>query len=419
MSDTSHEDDHTSFHSLSASSSSFHVVPSSELPSSTRAISHDGSLSGNAAASWDYSAFRDDFSMNGSIQPSTSSSTLKQSSTKSHFRASSSIDTTTLSTPKPLPLPPTPSFARVSKREVWKEIILSSNGRDKALKLIQYSLRVFLFFHLKSTRLLGHPNFAMNLVKRFKSTYSGLSLARKCLILFNWLTPLLQITNPPPLPYTSSPLMSPSGSVTAKKAAHKRSLLHRFLHTSPPVLIDFFNSLADDTYTFSKLGLFPTSVGNRADKAANILWLVATLVGLVELGAEEGMVKSLMDDLEGRIYDVEMDPVALGRGMGKTSKAGYELRPSGKPNNVDLSVGVEEADEGLEKLRKQFKWLQVSKWKLIMDLIFVSYEVFKIKRLREPMMAISGLMSGILSSMKLYDKHYSQLAKANLDEVPL
>lgn len=147
-------------------------------------------------------------------------------------------------------------------------------------------------------------------------------------------------------------------------------VLHASSHNANKLtrsLSDLFNSLADDTYTLSRLGLIGQRIGNKAEKLANWLWFLSTLAGLVEVETESSMVRSLMSDLDERIYDVELDPAKLGR----LEKKQNGLVPNGKPNNVDLSVGVEEAGEGLEQLRQQSWTLRITRWKLLMDLIFV------------------------------------------------
>jgi len=294
------------------------------------------------------------------------------------------------------------------KKEVWRELFLTSDGRDKAFKLIQYTMKVYLYFHLKTASVF-RVRLGVELTKRLRSTTSGLSLVRKCLIMFNWLGPLIEIMHPPPVPYLSPTSVHSQSPVQDQN----RSILYRLLHASPPTLLDLFNSFADDTYTLTRLGLLGPGIGHRAEKIANWLWFLSTLAGLVQVGAELTMVQSLMNNLDDRIYDTELDPVKLGRG-GSAKKTG--LLPHGAPNNVDLSVGVEEAGEGLEKLRQQSWTLRITRWKLLMDLIFVSYEVFRIKRLREPAMAFSGLFSAILSSSKLYEKHRTKIAISHLKD---
>lgn len=91
---------------------------------------------------------------------------------------------------------------KIRKENIWREMLLTSTGRDKAFvsttsiylsrnscsatseqKLIQYGIRVYLLFHLslrtskllrKSTR----PAWEPELVKRLTTAMSGLSLSR-------------------------------------------------------------------------------------------------------------------------------------------------------------------------------------------------------------------------------------------------
>ncbi|KAG9032212.1 hypothetical protein FRB95_001691 [Tulasnella sp. JGI-2019a] len=409
-----------SFHSLSHSSSSFRIVnAAAELPSRPQTTSapvgtesHNWEQVGSSSSSFGH-ARSDSFGRSSHFDGHTSTSGYTPRSLAT-IRPTSPLDVRnsvhreqdapmTPST-KYIPAPKAPP--RVMKKEVWRDMFLTSDGRDKAFKLIQYTMRVYLYFHLKSATVFT-SKFGADLTTRLKSTMSGLSLTRKCLIMFKWLTPLIEITNPPPLPFSSSQ------SLSVKQSQHS-SILYRLLHAPPPTLLDLTNGLADDTYTLSRLGLVGPRIGNKADKLANWLWFLSTLAGLVEVQAETGMVNALMSDLDDRIYDVELDPIKTGRVKNKRESAG--LVPSGKPNNVDLSVGVEEAGEGLEKLRQQSWSLRITRWKLLMDLIFVSYEVFQVKPLREPAMAFSGLLSAVLSSSKLYEKHRAKVAKAHLAE---
>lgn len=137
-----------------------------------------------------------------------------------------------------------------------------------------------------------------------------------------------------------------------------------------------FCSLASDVHTLFTLGLLPRSVGHKADRVATWLWFVLTLAGLVEVETDLAAVQALQTDLNNRIYDVELDPKTVGRGSGRVASgkskdaAAASLAPQGGPNNVDLSVGVDEAEEGLEKLKMQSRSLKISRWKLYMDLIF-------------------------------------------------
>ncbi|KIJ56569.1 hypothetical protein M422DRAFT_22728 [Sphaerobolus stellatus SS14] len=284
--------------------------------------------------------------------------------------------------------------SRVRKEEVWREMLATSTGRDKALKLIQYSLRVFLLFHsafrrTPAAKAAPRPTWEIEMLHRTDSTIAGLSLSRKCMILFNWMTPFTTITAPQPLPYASA---SKSGH-HPKKPAPKPPLLHTFLHAPPPVLLDLVNSLADDIATFSKLGLIGKRLGERAGRLADWCWFSGTLVGLVEVGVEQNMVKTMMEEAESRMY-------------------GASFGNDGAPVMNSHSEEVKMEEKELDKLKRQYYWLRVSRLKLMMDLIFVSYDCFKFQRGRRVAMPITGLLSAILSTMKLYDKHRTVLMKA-------
>ncbi|KAG6890900.1 hypothetical protein C0995_000857 [Termitomyces sp. Mi166 len=236
---------------------------------------------------------------------------------------------------------------RISKEEVWRDLFLTSNGRDKGFKLVQYSIRLYLLFHtsISSSRLLHQPIrpwWEAELVKRLRSTYSGLSFTRKLLLLFNWLGPLTEIKAQQSVPYSTE--------VSAEKLKKvPRPFLHTLLYAPPPVLLELVNALADDAATLSRLGLFGKKFGDRADRFSDWCWFISTLVGLVENGVERQMIGNLQHDIETRLYSESM--------TGVTAKS--------------RSKGTKIDEKELARLRKQDYWLQISRAKLVMDLIFV------------------------------------------------
>jgi len=277
---------------------------------------------------------------------------------------------------------------KVRKEDIWREIILTSVGRDKAFKLIQYSIRVYLFFHFSLStsslvRRTTRPPWEKELVKRLTSTMSGLSFTRKCLLLFNWLTPLTTIMAQQSVPYSSE-------SSTELSKPTKKPFIYAALYAPPPVLLDLINGFSDDVATLSRLGLLGKQTGDRAGRCADWCWFIATLVGLVENGLERSVVLNLQREVESRLYTESMS--------GATAKS----QPTAhKIDEMELS-----------RLRTKDYWLQISRAKLLMDLIFVSYDIFKLKRAAEPVKAVTGLVSAILSSAKLYDRHKGVLMKA-------
>ncbi|PPQ74401.1 hypothetical protein CVT24_001067 [Panaeolus cyanescens] len=289
---------------------------------------------------------------------------------------------------------------KVRNEDVWREMFVTSNGRDKAFKLIQYSIRVYLVFHLslRGTRLLRRPTqppWEEAFIKRLQSTASGLSFTRKLLLLFNWLHPLTLITAQQSVPFSAeakfSSALGPSSSSSSKQPA-VRPFLQTLLYSPPPVLLELVNAAADDIATWARLGLLGKKTGERAERFSDWCWFVSTLVGLVENSLERGVVGGLQAEVEGRLYTESM--------TGATAKS----KP--RANKID--------EKELARLQKQDYWLQVTRAKLFMDLIFVSYELFHIKRARDWVKAFTGLSAAILSSSKLFDRHKNTLIKSML-----
>ncbi|KAK7061579.1 hypothetical protein R3P38DRAFT_2830272 [Favolaschia claudopus] len=277
---------------------------------------------------------------------------------------------------------------RVRKEEVWREMFLTSNGRDKAFKLIQYGLKIYLLFHtsLATSRLLRRPTrppWEKELVHRLKSTVDGFSFTRKCLLLFNWLSPLTAIMAQQAVPYSSEQTAKASKKI-------KKPFLHTVLYAPPPVLLELVQAAADDVFTFSKLGLIGKRTGERAGRFSDWCWLLATLVGLVENGVERQIIGNLQHEVESRLYAESMTAA--------TAKS--------------KSAASKHDDKELSRLQKQDFWLQVTRAKLAMDLVFVSYDVFRIRRANNSVKAFAGMASAVLSSAKLYDRHKQALLKA-------
>jgi hypothetical protein len=291
---------------------------------------------------------------------------------------------------------------RVSRYEVWRDMLTTSNGRDKAFKLMQYLIRVYLVLHTSILFRNSKGVWQQALGKRLESARSGFSFTRKMLILLNWLTPLSTIMAQKAVPYSSSssstvphgltdvPAKKTSPSFTGDLLSHP--FLQALLSAPPPVLLDLVNGLSDDLYTLSRLGLVGSRMGVRAARFAEWCWFFSTLVGLVENGVEMSIVEGLRRGVESRAYKESLE--------GATSKS--------QPKNTKLD------EKELSRLRRKSYWLQISRAKLIMDFIFVSYDVFRIKRGKDTVQSFTGLASAILSSAKLYDKYKSTLVNKAL-----
>ncbi|XP_006460181.1 hypothetical protein AGABI2DRAFT_191941 [Agaricus bisporus var. bisporus H97] len=279
---------------------------------------------------------------------------------------------------------------KIRREEVWREMVLTSYGRDKTFKIIQYSIRVYLVFHAhiatsKLSKMSKRTGRGAELVQRLTSTAAGLSTTRKTLLLFNWLHPLTAI-----MAQQSVPFSAEQSTEATKKT--QRPFLHMLLYAPPPVLLELANAISDDIATWSRLGLVGKKLGERAGRMSDWCWFLSTLVALVENTLERGVITSRQQEVEGRLYNESM--------------TGVTAKSKGK--------STEDDEKELARLQNKDFWLQISRAKLMMDLIFVCYELFYIKRARDTVKAFTGLSSAILSTIKAYNGHKTRLLKAAL-----
>jgi hypothetical protein len=73
---------------------------------------------------------------------------------------------------------------------------------------------------------------------------------------------------------------------TEKTKKVEKPFLHTLLYAPPPVLLELVNAIADDLSTWSKLGIFGKTFGERAGRFADWCWFLTTLVALLENSME-------------------------------------------------------------------------------------------------------------------------------------
>ncbi|KIY72942.1 hypothetical protein CYLTODRAFT_387799 [Cylindrobasidium torrendii FP15055 ss-10] len=269
--------------------------------------------------------------------------------------------------------------AKVLPEEIWRDLFASSNGRDKGFKIIQYSLKLILLLNSK-IGVLGR------LQARLEKTASGLSFARKLMLLFNWLDPLTTVLRMQ-RPAASASLSSFTSSKTVSKP---QPFLHALLHAPPPVLLDLVNCFADDIYVYALIGLFPKKLGDRAARMADWCWFFATLVGLVENAVE----RSVVTEVEGRMYQDEMG----------TDDFTHMKAASGSSSKPKVDV------KEVKRLSRKDFWLQITRAKLLCDLVFVTYDLWKLQRWKKTVQTLTGFSAALLSTAKLFDKQRTVLA---------
>ncbi|KAL5488151.1 hypothetical protein ACEPAI_6259 [Sanghuangporus weigelae] len=273
---------------------------------------------------------------------------------------------------------------KVKIPEVWREVLKTSSGRDKAFKTMQYTIRVYLLFYstVGMSRMFSmrkKTRWEIEMVKRLEFTASSLSTTRKALIMFNWLTPLTSIL--------SAQDDELNFSEKSKSKDGSKPLLQAFLRAPPPALLDFVNGLSDDIYAFYRLGLIGKKTGERAGRFSDWCWFLGTLIALIELSFERSITKSKIQAVESRLYNDSM--------TGATEKS--------------KSTASKADEKELEKLRRQDFWLLIQRTKLLLDLLFVSYELFNIKPMRNAVKPFAGLGTALLSTARLFHNHRTAL----------
>lgn len=228
----------------------------------------------------------------------------------------------------------------VKTHEVWRDLFVTSNGRDKAFVSDDFFARqvtavtseveinaildtcvsalsqedTISWWKLslaagncpktfgRKERILFHQVRTVSTLIHLLTTDGA---NRKMLIMFNWLNPLSQVLAQQSVPFSSSGSSLTPHSITAAPAPSSKLsqsyagpfLSHPFLRSllsaPPPVLLELVNGLSDDVYALSRLGLIGPKLGERASRFANWCWLLSTLVGLVENGVEMGVIEGL------------------------------------------------------------------------------------------------------------------------------
>lgn len=129
-------------------------------------------------------------------------------------------------------------------------------------------------------------------------------------------------------------------------------------------LIDLVGAISDDVFCLSKLGILDRRKGRIADRWSNRFWLLTTVIAL------------------------------------------YRLHVKTIPRIRAVSKENESYGDSPDILRAEW-----TNRKLLSDLIFVSYDVFDLSWLREPVQCLSGLTAALISTGKLYNESWSSLGK--------
>lgn len=152
---------------------------------------------------------------------------------------------------------------KISNIDAFIRIFDTKDGKDKIIKIIQYSLRLVLWSNSHTSLrqyLSTHPKhihlavFYLTLLKWSTAIVPQFSLFRNILRFGNWMRPLR--------------------SLTTQQQSHSKCL---------DEVIDLYNAVFDDLYLFTKIGLlvdiYPR-LGKVADRQANYAWMCSIVLGL-------------------------------------------------------------------------------------------------------------------------------------------
>ena len=144
--------------------------------------------------------------------------------------------------------------------------------------------------------------------------------------------------------------------------------------------------------TCGKLGLFSRKFGQRAERFSDWCWLLATLVGLVENGVERQMIRRMQTD--GMLLclgaSFVADYIAVQNRLYTESMAGATAKSNPRAAKMD--------ETELKRLQRQDYWLNITRAKLVMDLIFVC-ELMSI-RLVEGVLTYMQVTNFLISSVQ-------------------
>ncbi|KAJ3129050.1 hypothetical protein HK098_002642 [Nowakowskiella sp. JEL0407] len=275
---------------------------------------------------------------------------------------------------------PTPTrLPLILQISILRKILLLNDGRDKLLKIIQYSAKFATFIreiHIPTKQISGisiHPNSIKNLI-------STLSVSRRIIRLGHFLEPLHELTSPTTLP---------KNATAWKKTRHSLQTLNN--------AIGVINDITDDIICLVKINVLKTKDLQQFERVSERLWFTTIFVDLVE---------SLFVLME--YYSLRSEFVESARKqrvkMLEVSKR--QVGSRGEKNPVVYEFKTE-FDEKIAKVDEKLVMQKLSIVKLLSDGVFCGFDVCKLGHLgwSDGWQITSGLVSGLLSTYKLYVKN--------------
>jgi hypothetical protein len=256
---------------------------------------------------------------------------------------------------------------------IYLRFVRQTDGRDKTMKLIQYSLKVLLWRAIKSPQ-------DKVLRQRLSALVKAFSTTRKIIRLGHWLEPYEEIINW----LASMPIRSKHANQQLAKTASKSMstiVLAKWLWDGVPPVVGFLNDLFDDIYCLCRINCLPKWMEDPSEIWSLRCWFLGIWLDLYNNTMEQLAVK--------RKINVQRQIVA------RLQQDIAEYEHGRQPLQV--------AEKTLAVLYDKQYWLRVSCGKFLGDLGFCTYDLFH-WRFSDGWPALTGLLSGMLSAHKLWVK---------------
>ncbi|GAA5870806.1 hypothetical protein JCM3774_001682 [Rhodotorula dairenensis] len=325
--------------------------------------------------------------------------------------------------PEPLPdvtkIVHVPALPRWTTRHYAVAFVRSPDGRDAALRLFQYALRLALTFQGRTRRRKTH--------ERLLAVVSLLAAIRRVAALHRLLSSVLSLargrTSLPALPAKLSLLPDESKAPipSAEAAGGGKPLLDSdWLDVAARVAcqsLDVAALVAGNVYLFSRLGLVPLSVrtSHRSDKISDWATLAAAGVGLASIARKRNELYRLGKqarrraiEAESKLDELDFWESRVGR-VTAAAAAATEPADSTRPEAVDGSMLTDLAAERVQlrdRVRAERKTLRALKldlgelwWerlRLGADGLFALYDALEVSLASESVKSLAGITSAAI-----------------------
>ncbi|KAG2176336.1 hypothetical protein INT43_005570 [Umbelopsis isabellina] len=256
--------------------------------------------------------------------------------------------------------------------DILRKVLTITDGRDKALKLIQYFIKIILHHGLISKKRSIYASLA--------ALASNFSTTRKIIRLGHIIEPAAELYN---IAYTS-PKKLP------KTSKERISSYLRILG----LVFGLGNDLADDIFCLSKINVLPASWAKKAEPWSYRCWFSAILIDSHFMIRDILVQKARMSEWQ-RVHALSKSKELEGNHDRNTLYD--ELCWI---NNSDRANLVQEWKDMEDKLF----WLRLSLVKTMMDGGFCGYDLFHCQ-FSAGFQAWTGFVSGVLSAYKLWCKN--------------